>query len=169
MNDSVFYVTAVFIPVLFVLVGSAIRFIIKRKVEWELCYFGIELVLAGFASVLIHLFNPPADKATPALVPTFAQGAAKAALLTKSQDANTQSILSALVSAPSQWSYSGRCGISTAILFFALIMLVVLHIMFEIQQKPLSKYKKSAEVFFLFVVADLIGGGAMVYMERLLR
>ena len=168
MNDSVFYVTAVFIPVLFVLVGSAIRFIIKRKLEWELCYFGIELVLAGFASVLIHLFNPPAEPAGSALA---LHASAKDALLTKSQNANIQgtNIMATLVSAPSQWSYSGRCGFSTVMLFFALILLVVLHILFEMQEKPLPKYKKGIEVIFLFIIADLIGGGAMVYMERLLR
>ncbi len=157
MDDLTFYVTAVIVPVLFVLIGAGTRLIIKRKVEWELLYFGIELVLAGMAAAIIHLITPHDE---PPPTPQ-----AKNALLT------TPSIADILVSFtnPSHWSYAQRAGWAVFVLLMALVTLLVLHTIFEMQSEPLPKRTKVWKVIFLAFIADLIGGGAMVYMERLLR
>ncbi len=103
MDDSLFYVTALLIPIVFVILGSCIRYIIKRKKEWELFYFGIELTLAGLAAAFLHLMSPPPEQHTE-MRPTAPHPASS--LLTGRL--NTDIMIA--LSSPSHWSYAAVVG-----------------------------------------------------------
>ena len=161
MDDSAFYLTALIIPLGFVLVGSLTRFIINRKLEWEICYLGVDLILVGLAAAVVHLISPHIEPTTLAT-----QTGSTSSLLTS---ARTTDIIGGRLLPPSAWSYGQKAGAAIALLFATLIILAVIHILFDMQSKPLSKTKKIWEVLLLGLFADVAATGAVVYMERILR